>query len=97
MDELVTELRGMGAAISVSSLRVAPLSPVLLRAGESGSRSITFAPEAGSERLRDVINKCVTHDDIMAATSLAARHRFETLKLYFMVGFRGRPTRISTS
>ena len=90
IDELVTELRGLGAAISVSSLRVAPLSPTLLRAlAESGSRTITFAPEAGSERLRRVINKCVTYDQIMAATSLAAKERFETLKLYFMLGLPG--------
>jgi radical SAM superfamily enzyme YgiQ (UPF0313 family) len=87
IDELVCGLRQMGAAISVSSLRVAPLSPVLLRAlAESGSRTITFAPEAGSERLRRVVNKCITHEDIIAATSLAAMERFEVLKLYFMLG-----------
>lgn len=88
--ELVAGLSGMGAEISVSSLRVAPLSPELVSALAVGrSRSITFAPEAGSERLRRVINKGVTHDDIMAAVRLAAEHRFESLKLYFMVGLPG--------
>jgi len=90
IEELVTGLRGMGAAISVSSLRVAPLSPVLVHAlAESGARSITLAPEAGSERLRRAIRKGVTHDDIMAATALAARERFRALKLYFMFGLPG--------
>ena len=90
IDELVTELRGMGAAISVSSLRVAPLSPILVRAlREGGARTITLAPEAGSEGLRRAINKGVTHDDIMAATALVASERFEALKLYFMFGLPG--------
>ncbi len=90
VEELVGELQRMGAEISVSSLRVAPLSPELVAALATGkSRSITFAPEAGSQRLREVINKCVTHDDIVAAVQLAARHRFESLKLYFMVGLPG--------
>ncbi|MHB1295376.1 MAG: radical SAM protein [Anaerolineae bacterium] len=87
IDELVGELRGMGAGISVSSLRVAPLTEGLVRAlAESGSRTITFAPEAGSEELRRTINKCVTHDQILAAATMAASYGFETLKLYFMVG-----------
>ncbi len=90
IEELVTELRGMGAAISVSSLRVAPLSPILVRAlREGGARSITLAPEAGSESLRRAINKGITHDDIMEATALAASERFEALKLYFMFGLPG--------
>ena len=90
VEELVAELQRMGAEISVSSLRVAPLSSKLVAALATGkSRSITFAPEAGSQRLREVINKCVTHDDIMAAVRLAATHRFESLKLYFMVGLPG--------
>jgi len=87
VEELVAELQRMGAEISVSSLRVAPLSSRLVAALAAGkSRSITFAPEAGSERLRRAINKCVGYDDIMAAIRLAAEHRFESLKLYFMVG-----------
>ena len=90
IDELVLGLRDMGAEISVSSLRVAPLSPLLVQAlAESGSKTITFAPEAGSERLRRAINKCVTHKDILRATALAAAHNLEALKLYFMVGLPG--------
>jgi len=87
IEELVARLREMGANFSVSSLRVAPLSPSLVRGlRESGSRSITLAPEAGSERLRRVINKCITHDDILHATELVKEVGFESLKLYFMLG-----------
>lgn len=86
IDELVTELRALDIAISVSSLRVRPLSPVLLQAlQDSGARSITLAPEAGSEALRRAIAKGVTHDDVLRAAELAAG-RFATLKLYYMVG-----------
>jgi radical SAM superfamily enzyme YgiQ (UPF0313 family) len=90
IDELVTELRGMGAGISVSSMRVRPLSAVLLHAlAESGSLSVTLAPEAGSEGLRRAIAKNVSHDDIMAAVDLVSAERFESLKLYFMLGLPG--------
>jgi radical SAM superfamily enzyme YgiQ (UPF0313 family) len=90
IDELVARLGVMGATFSVSSLRVAPLAPALVRALHAGgSRTLTLAPEAGSERLRRAINKCVTHDEILSATALAAQERFETLKLYFMLGLPG--------
>lgn len=90
IDELVVSLRGMGADISVSSLRVDPLSPVLVRAlAESGSRTITLAPEAGTDSLRRAISKGIAHDDILLAVGLAAGEGFEALKLYFMVGLPG--------
>jgi radical SAM superfamily enzyme YgiQ (UPF0313 family) len=90
IDELVAELRGMGAEISASSLRIAPLSASLVRAlADSGSRSLTLAPEAGSQRLRDAISKGITHDEILTAVALAATQPFESLKLYFMLGLPG--------
>ncbi|MFP3896216.1 MAG: radical SAM protein [Anaerolineales bacterium] len=90
IEGLMTGLCDMGAKISVSSLRVKPLPPILVRAlAESGAQSITLAPEAGSERLRQVIRKGITHDDIMEATELVAAHDFRTLKLYFMTGLPG--------
>lgn len=86
-DELVTRLREMGAKISVSSLRADSLSPALLQAlAESGTRTLTFAPEAGSDRLRRVINKNISEEQILAAAALAGRARFPELKLYFMFG-----------
>lgn len=86
IEALVEGLRKMGAAISVSSLRVHPLPKALLDAlAESGSRSLTLAPEAGSERLRHAIRKGVSHEHIIQAAE-AARGRFASLKLYFMIG-----------
>ncbi|MFH1084744.1 MAG: radical SAM protein, partial [Chloroflexota bacterium] len=90
IDALVAGLRQMGAALSVSSLRMRPLSAPLVQAlAESGAQVITLAPEAGSERLRRAIHKGVTQDDILAATALVAHQGFETCKLYFMLGLPG--------
>ncbi|MGB2799885.1 MAG: radical SAM protein [Dehalococcoidia bacterium] len=87
IEELVTRLQHMGTQISVSSLRICPLPPVVLRElAQSGTQTITLAPEAGSERLRKVINKGVTDSDIIEATTNVAEHRFKHLKLYFMIG-----------
>ena len=85
--ELVDGLRGMGMQIAVSSLRVDSLPEVLLEAlAASGARTLTIAPEAGSERLRTHIHKNVSHEDILRAAEKAARYGFPELKLYFMVG-----------
>ncbi|MEJ2208418.1 MAG: radical SAM protein [Anaerolineae bacterium] len=87
IDELAVELRRLGARLSVSSLRVDPLSLPLLRAlAESGTRTLTIAPEAGSERLRRAINPTVTEDDVLRAVEQAAAHGFGQIKLYFMLG-----------
>ena len=87
IDTLATRLREMGARLSVSSLRVDPLSEPLLKAlAESGDRTLTLAPEAGSERLRQIINKGVSETDLLHAAERAAHHRFRQLKLYFMIG-----------
>jgi len=89
-DELVTRLRDMGARISVSSLRADTLSPPLLQAlSESGSQTLTLAPEAGSEPLRRAINKHLTEQEILAAADQARQYRFRRLKLYFMIGLPG--------
>ena len=48
--------------------------------------SLTLAPEAGSQRMRDIINKNVTEDDVLAAAEEAFRTGRTTLKLYFMIG-----------
>jgi radical SAM superfamily enzyme YgiQ (UPF0313 family) len=87
IDQLAVDLRALGARISVSSLRVDPVSEPLLRAlAESGTRTLTIAPEAGSQRLRLVINKTQTEEDVLRAAALAARYGFEQIKLYFMLG-----------
>jgi radical SAM superfamily enzyme YgiQ (UPF0313 family) len=87
LDELAIGLRRMGARLSVASLRVDPLPETLLKAlSDSGSRTITIAPEAGSERLRHKIRKGISTEDIMRAAELVGRYGFPHLKLYFMLG-----------
>ncbi|MDR3280718.1 MAG: TIGR03960 family B12-binding radical SAM protein [Synergistaceae bacterium] len=73
--------------ISLPSLRMDSFS-VELAAGLEVMRrgGLTFAPEAGSERLRSVINKGITDDDVTSALDAAFRHGWERIKLYFMMG-----------
>ncbi len=86
-DELIDQLAGQGAEISVSSLRIKPLSRLLLaNMVRHGSQSVALAPEAGSEKLRRVICKGVDEDDILAAMHVVGEMGFRQLKLYFMVG-----------
>ena len=68
IEEILTRLAEMGYSISPASLRLDDLTPTivgLLR--RSGERTITIAPETGSDRLRRVINKTITNDEILAA------------------------------
>ncbi|MFC1983673.1 radical SAM protein [Chloroflexota bacterium] len=87
LNELLVELRQMGAGLSISSLRVKPLSSTVLRelAG-GGARTITLAPEAGSQRLRQVIRKSVSEDDILESIGRVAEAGIKQLKLYFIIG-----------
>jgi len=85
--ELAYRLHRMNAEISVSSLRVRPFSQALLKAlAQSGAQTVTLAPEAGSERLRSIINKCVTENDIIEAVDKIAKQGIRQIKLYFMIG-----------
>lgn len=87
IDELATRLVGLGAEISTGSLRVRPISPVLVRAiAASGTKTITLAPEAGTDRLRRAIRKGADDDDVYRAIDLVAATGIPKLKLYFMVG-----------
>lgn len=87
IDEMATELQRMGATISASSMRMDPISVPLIKAmAETGARNLTVAPEAGSQRLRNVINKTQTEDQMMRAIALAQEFNFPQVKLYFMVG-----------
>jgi radical SAM superfamily enzyme YgiQ (UPF0313 family) len=87
LDELLAGLAELQMLVSVSSLRVDPLPEELLAAlAASGARTLTLAPEAGSERLRTYIRKGVHEDDICRAAEAAARFRFPEVKLYFMLG-----------
>ncbi|MGI6285305.1 TIGR03960 family B12-binding radical SAM protein [Neomoorella humiferrea] len=76
-----------GVSISLPSLRVDAFSVRLAEAVQRVRKStLTFAPEAGSQRLRDVINKGVDEEDILTATAEAFRAGWQAIKLYFMIG-----------
>jgi len=76
-----------GGRVSPSSLKADMISPRLAKAlASSGTRSVTIAPEAGSERMRRVINKNLTEAEILRAADLVVGDGVESLKLYFMCG-----------
>ena len=87
IDELMVKLQQMGAELSVSSLRMRPLSRIVLRELAKGeAQTIALAPEAGSQRLRQLIKKGVSEDDILEAIDKVAELGIKQLKLYFMIG-----------
>ena len=87
IEAILTELVEMGYAISPASLRLDDLTPTILDLlRRSGERTITIAPETGSDRLRRVINKTITNEEIVKAADMIFAAGFENLKLYFMIG-----------
>jgi radical SAM superfamily enzyme YgiQ (UPF0313 family) len=87
IEELLPRLTAMSAGLSLSSLRIAPLSDVVLRElAKGGAKTVTLAPEAGSQRLRDLVKKGISEDDIIRAVEQVAEHGIRQLKLYFIIG-----------
>ena len=87
IERILTGLLDMGYSISPASLRLDDLTaPIVRLLRKSGERTITIAPETGSDRLRRVINKTVTNDEILAAADLIFENDIENLKLYYMIG-----------
>jgi radical SAM superfamily enzyme YgiQ (UPF0313 family) len=87
IERILARLLELGYAISPASLRLDDLTePIVRMLRQSGERSITIAPETGSDRLRRVINKTVTNDEILASAELIFASGIESLKLYYMIG-----------
>jgi radical SAM superfamily enzyme YgiQ (UPF0313 family) len=87
IEHILTSLGEMGYSISPASLRLDDLTPTIVRLlRQSGERTLTIAPETGSDRLRRVINKTVTNDEILDKAELIFSHGIENLKLYYMIG-----------
>ena len=87
IERILSTLVDMGYGISPASLRLDDLTdPIVSLLRQSGERSITIAPETGSDRLRRVINKTVTNDQILDKADLIFRNGIENLKLYYMIG-----------
>lgn len=90
LNRLNNRLQDTGISISVPSQRLDSFG-VDMAAAVAGEKKggLTFAPEAGSQRLRDVINKNVTEDDLERATRAAFEAGWRRVKLYFMMGLPG--------
>lgn len=91
IDELAREILKFAESkkvnISLPSLRLDSTSLDLLKEVEKVRKpTLTFAPEAGTQRLRDVINKNIKEEDIYSTVKLAFERGFQNIKLYFMLG-----------
>jgi radical SAM superfamily enzyme YgiQ (UPF0313 family) len=87
IERILARLHEMGYAISPASLRLDDLTEPIVRVlRESGERTITIAPETGSDRLRRVVNKTVTNEEILDRAELIFASGIENLKLYYMIG-----------
>ena len=84
---LIEEFKGKGVNISLPSLRIDAFSlDVMGKVQDIKKSSLTFAPEAGSQRLRDVINKGLTKEVILEGAGMAFEGGWNKVKLYFMLG-----------
>lgn len=90
IDELVAYLSANKINFSIASLRADRLNSQLAQAlATCGQRTMTVAPEAGSERMRAAINKGITEEHIYNACELAAEAGMQNIKLYYMIGLPG--------
>lgn len=85
--ELMRKCKAQNVSLSLPSLRLDSFSFKVLEEIQGYKKSgLTFAPEAGSQRLRDVINKGITEEDIFSAVEQAVELGWKHIKLYFMIG-----------
>lgn len=87
VDHLLETFKNRRVSVSLPSLRVDSFSIDIAKKIQQVRKSgLTLAPEAGTQRLRDVINKGVTEEDIMGACANAFKNGWSKVKLYFMMG-----------
>ena len=87
VDDLLADYAEERLSFSLPSLRIDSFSIDLAHRMQQVRKSgLTFAPEAGTQRLRDVINKGVTEENLLTACGAAFRHGWKQVKLYFMMG-----------
>ena len=90
IEELCAKFNDQNIRISFSSLRADRLTPGLLSIlKKSDVKTATIAPEVGSERMRRVINKGITEEDVLTAATMLVENGIPNLKLYFMIGLPG--------
>jgi radical SAM superfamily enzyme YgiQ (UPF0313 family) len=87
LPEILGNCREMGLNVALSSLRIPAMIPNVLRPlADSGARSVTIAPETGSETLRQSLNKPIPNQRLLQAVEAAQRCGIPHLKMYFIVG-----------
>ena len=90
LDKLLDWTSEDQVSLSLPSLRIDKFSKeVLDRISLLKKNGLTFAPEAGTQRMRDVINKNITEDEIMRTCRIAFEGGYTAVKLYFMIGLPG--------
>lgn len=86
-DGLLEVGKGQRVNLALPSLRVDSFSLDLMKKVQSVRKSgLTFAPEAGTQRMRDIINKGVTEQDLIRSSTMAFEGGWNNIKLYFMIG-----------
>lgn len=84
---LIDEFENKKVNISLPSLRIDGISiDIINKVQRERKSSLTFAPEAGTQRMRDVINKGITEEEILDGAKLSFENGFNKIKLYFMMG-----------
>ena len=87
LEDMMEKLTSQGVSVSLPSLRLDSFDVKIAEQVQKVRKSgLTFAPEAGSQRLRDVINKGVTEEDLLKTTEAAFRAGWSSIKLYYMIG-----------
>ncbi len=88
--EILEECRRRDLEVALSSLRIPAMREEVLRPlAESGARSVTIAPETGTDELRRRLNKPITNAAILEAADTALRCGIDSLKMYFLIGLPG--------
>ncbi|OGO76655.1 MAG: B12-binding domain-containing radical SAM protein [Clostridiales bacterium GWB2_37_7] len=87
VEKLMSKYESKRVALSLPSLRIDSFSLKLVEEVQKVRKSgLTFAPEAGTQRMRDVINKGVTEEDLIKSVGTAFETGYNSIKLYFMIG-----------
>jgi len=87
VERLVSKYKSSKVGLSLPSLRIDSFSLKLIQEVQKVRKSgLTFAPEAGTQRMRDVINKGVDEEDLMNSVGAAFETGYSNVKLYFMIG-----------
>jgi radical SAM superfamily enzyme YgiQ (UPF0313 family) len=87
IDGIVDDLAGMGYEVSVASLRLDDLTPgFVFKLADTGVQGLTLAPECGSDRMRRILNKQFSNEEILEKATWIFENGIQNLKLYYMVG-----------